>query len=55
MRRIRLLVIGIVAAAVLSGCTFVPTDSSPQVIPSRSVPFHLLSKHHPAAHRAAHR
>jgi spore germination protein GerM len=31
----------------LAGCTFVPTDSSPQVVPSKVVPFHLLSRHAP--------
>ncbi len=44
MRRVRALLLVAGAALVLGSCTFVPTDSQPQVIPRHSVPFELLNK-----------
>jgi hypothetical protein len=38
----------VVAGLALASCTFVPTDSHPQVVNSRTVPFNLLVKAHGA-------
>jgi hypothetical protein len=47
VRRVRALIGLGVMALVLGSCTFVPTDSQPQVVNSKNVPFHLLDKKPP--------
>ena len=42
MRRARTLVGIMVAALLLSGCTLVPTASSPQIVPDAQIPYGLL-------------
>jgi len=47
MRRLRTLTLLLLAGASLGACTLVPTDGTPQPVPSHEVPFSLLSPYPP--------
>ena len=49
--RVSAVVATVLAASVLSACTFVPSDDQPQTINSKNVPFNLLGKHPVVQHR----
>ena len=52
MKRFRTLLVTAVSAVALASCTYVPTDSQPQVVNVHNVPFNLLNRH-PVTHPPA--
>ena len=53
MKKARLVPVLLVGTLALGGCTFVPTDSQPQTVNSRTVPFDLLARNPPGVTHTA--